>query len=103
MLQLHTSNQSPFIHQLGISVISVPPRGRACAGLPGDWRIAACDPASSVGRRDRAILLLLAVYGLRCGEVVALTVGSIEYGRGMGARTVLGYELNPKDADEGPG
>ncbi|MDH3460136.1 MAG: site-specific integrase [Burkholderiaceae bacterium] len=31
--------------------------------------------------RDRAILLLLAVYGLRCGEVVALTVDDIEWER----------------------
>lgn len=31
--------------------------------------------------RDRAILLLLAVYGLRCGEVVAMTVDDIEWER----------------------
>lgn len=29
--------------------------------------------------RDRAILLLLAVYGLRCGEVVALTLDDIDW------------------------
>ena len=31
--------------------------------------------------RDRAILLLLAVYGLRCGEVVAMTFDDIEWER----------------------
>src|SRR5450631_1750758 len=31
--------------------------------------------------RDRAILLLLAVYGLRCGEVVALTLDDIDWER----------------------
>jgi integrase/recombinase XerD len=31
--------------------------------------------------RDRAILLLLAVYGLRCGEVVALTLDAVDWER----------------------
>lgn len=31
--------------------------------------------------RDRAILLLLAVYGLRCGEVVALTLNDVDWER----------------------
>jgi integrase len=34
--------------------------------------IAACEPASPVGKRDRAILLLLARLGLRAGDLVEL-------------------------------
>src|SRR5258708_10532125 len=34
--------------------------------------IASCDRASAVGRRDRAILLLLARVGLRAGDIVRL-------------------------------
>ncbi len=33
--------------------------------------------------RDRAILLLLAVYGLRCGEVVALTLDDVDWERSL--------------------
>jgi site-specific recombinase XerD len=41
--------------------------------------IAACDPASPVGRRDRAILLLLARLGLRAGDIVRLRLGHIDW------------------------
>lgn len=41
--------------------------------------IAACDPASPVGRRDRAILLLLARLGLRAGDIVQLRLGNIDW------------------------
>ena len=41
--------------------------------------IASCDPASSVGRRDRAILLLLARLGLRAGDVVHLRLGDLDW------------------------
>jgi site-specific recombinase XerD len=39
--------------------------------------IAACDSSSPVGRRDRAILLLLARLGLRAGDIIQLRLGDI--------------------------
>jgi len=41
--------------------------------------IASCDPASPVGRRDRAILLLLARLGLRAGDIVQLRMHDIDW------------------------
>ena len=41
--------------------------------------VEACDRPSSVARRDRAMLLLLARLGLRAGDVVALRLGDIEW------------------------
>lgn len=41
--------------------------------------IASCDPASPVGRRDRAILLLLARLGLRAGDVAHLRLRDINW------------------------
>lgn len=41
--------------------------------------IASCDRTSPVGRRDRAILLLLARLGLRAGDVVQLRVSDIDW------------------------
>jgi integrase/recombinase XerD len=41
--------------------------------------IASCDPASPVGRRDRAILLLLARLGLRAGDVAHLRLSDIDW------------------------
>lgn len=41
--------------------------------------IASCNPSSSVGRRDRAILLLLARLGLRAGDIVQLRLGDIDW------------------------
>jgi site-specific recombinase XerD len=43
--------------------------------------IASVDTDRPQDIRDRAILMLLAVYGLRCGEVVALTLDDIDWGR----------------------
>lgn len=44
--------------------------------------IAACDRSSSVARRDRAMLLLLARLGLRAGDVVGLRLGDLEWEQG---------------------
>lgn len=44
--------------------------------------IAACDPATSAGKRDRAILLLLARLGLRAGDIVALRLGAVAWDEG---------------------
>jgi integrase/recombinase XerD len=41
--------------------------------------ITSCDLNSPVGRRDRAILLLLARLGLRAGDVVRLRLGDIDW------------------------
>jgi len=41
--------------------------------------IASCDQASPVGRRDRAILLLLARLGLRAGDIVVLRLSDLDW------------------------
>ena len=41
--------------------------------------LASCDTATPLGRRDRAILLLLARLGLRAGEVVQLRLDDIDW------------------------
>jgi integrase/recombinase XerD len=41
--------------------------------------IASCDRSSAVGRRDRAILLLLARLGLRAGDIVHLQLSDIDW------------------------
>ncbi len=41
-----------------------------------------CDRATAAGRRDRAILILLARLGLRVGEVVRLELGDFDWRRG---------------------
>jgi integrase/recombinase XerD len=41
--------------------------------------IASCDLASPIGRRDRAILLLLARLGLRAGDIVQLRLHDIDW------------------------
>lgn len=41
-----------------------------------------CDRTSSVGRRDYAVLLLLARFGLRAGEVVGLELGDLDWRAG---------------------
>ena len=44
--------------------------------------LASCDLATPVGKRDHAILLLLARLGLRAGEVAALTLDDVDWERG---------------------
>jgi integrase/recombinase XerD len=41
--------------------------------------IASCDRTSAVGRRDRAVLLLLARLGLRAGDIVHLRLSDIDW------------------------
>lgn len=41
--------------------------------------IAACDPTTAVGKRDRVILLLLARLGFRAGDVVQLHLADIDW------------------------
>ena len=44
--------------------------------------LASCDRRRLVGRRDFAILLLLARLGLRAGEVAAITLGDVDWRAG---------------------
>jgi site-specific recombinase XerD len=44
--------------------------------------IAACDPGSQVGARDRAMVLLMARLGLRAGDVVALCLDDLDWSGG---------------------
>ncbi len=44
--------------------------------------LACCDRSTPTGRRDYAILLLLARLGLRAGEVVAMTLENLDWERG---------------------
>jgi site-specific recombinase XerD len=41
--------------------------------------ITSCDPATPIGRRDRAIILLLARLGLRAGDVARLRLGDLDW------------------------
>lgn len=41
--------------------------------------ISSCDPLSSIGKRDRAILLLLARLGLRAGDIAQLQLADIDW------------------------
>jgi len=41
--------------------------------------IACCDPTSHIGKRDRAILLLLARLGLRAGDIVQMRLKDIDW------------------------
>ncbi|MEX2123424.1 MAG: tyrosine-type recombinase/integrase [Woeseia sp.] len=45
--------------------------------------LASCDGATPAGRRDRAILLLLARLGLRASEVVAMRLDDFDWATGM--------------------
>lgn len=58
---------------------TTPPLPRAISAEHAQRAIDSCDPATAVGRRDRAVLLLLARLGLRGGEVLALTLEDIDW------------------------
>jgi len=45
--------------------------------------VSSCDPNSPVGRRDVAILLLLARLGLRAGDIIQLCLGDLDWEEGM--------------------
>ena len=53
-----------------------------------------CNPDTVVGRRDHAILLLLARLGLRAGEVAAMTLDDVDWRKGL--VTVSGKSQRPE-------
>ncbi|MCA1682031.1 MAG: site-specific integrase, partial [Actinobacteria bacterium] len=83
-----------FLHLQGVTgsslVAAVPATARwRLAGLPKyltpkqvDALLISCDLSTAVGRRDLAILTLLARLGLRAGEVAGLSLDDIDWRRG---------------------
>jgi integrase/recombinase XerD len=61
---------------------TTPPIPRAISAEHARLAIASCDQSTAVGRRDRAILLLLARLGLRAGEVITLLLEDIDWDAG---------------------
>src|SRR5262249_14844971 len=97
-----------FLHAEGLigQPVAVPsPAGWTQAGLPraldGDQVAAlltSCDPLTRTGRRDLAILTLLARLGLRAGEVAALRLDDIDWRRGPGRRRSPAPDARPPPA-----
>lgn len=56
------------------------PRGLAPEAVAG--MLASCDPETVIGRRDRAVLLLLSRLGLRRGEVAGIVLDDIDWRAG---------------------
>ena len=56
---------------------------RALPSAQTERVLAACDRRTAVGRRDYAILLLLARLGLRSGEVKTLTLEDLDWQAGL--------------------
>jgi integrase/recombinase XerD len=103
-----------FLHLRGVIdtslVGAVPTANWKLTGLPKyltpeqtRMLLASCDPATAVGRRDVAILTLLARLGLRAGEVAAFRLEDIDWRRGE--ITVVGkgnrHERLPLPVDVG--
>jgi site-specific recombinase XerD len=57
--------------------------------------LASCDRRTSIGRRDYAILLLLARLGLRAGEVVAITLDDLDWNTGLVTVSGKGQRREP--------
>ena len=74
---------------------TTPPVPRAIAAEHAQRAIDSCDRSTAVGRRDRAVLLLLARLGLRACEIVRLALDDIDWDqarlrvRGKGGRESL--------------
>ncbi|MBS3996470.1 MAG: tyrosine-type recombinase/integrase [Hydrogenophaga sp.] len=62
---------------------ATPPLPRAISPEHAQRVIASCDLHTAVGRRDRAVLLLLARLGLRGGEVLTLLLEDIDWDAGL--------------------
>ncbi|MBI3102240.1 MAG: site-specific integrase [Burkholderiales bacterium] len=62
---------------------TTPPLPRAISAEHARRVIDSCDQCTAVGRRDRAVLLLLARLGLRGGEVLTLLLEDIDWDTGL--------------------
>lgn len=62
---------------------TTPPLPRAISAEHARRVIASCDLRTAVGRRDRAVLLVLARLGLRGGEVLSLLLEDIDWNAGL--------------------
>lgn len=78
------------IHEAVISAVpavaawsTTPALLRAISAEHARRAIESCDQATAVGRRDRAVLLLLARLGLRGGEVISLLLDAIDWDAGL--------------------
>lgn len=82
---------------------TTPPLPRAISADHARRVIDSCDRRTAVGRRDRAILLLLARLGLRGGEVITLLLDDIDWEAGhLRVRGKNGRECTmPLPADVG--
>ena len=65
--------------------------------------LASCDLDTAVGRRDHAILLLLARLGLRGGEVATLTLEDIDWDKGVVTLSGKGQRREALPLPEGVG
>ncbi|MDN5654557.1 MAG: tyrosine-type recombinase/integrase [Kocuria sp.] len=54
--------------------------------------LAVCDPATAIGARDRAVVMILVRLGLRAGEVARLSLGDIDWASGRLQVTGKGRE-----------
>jgi len=104
-----------FLHATGrvrrALVEAVPAlKGRVRTTLPSpvteqvaERLIASCDRATAAGRRDAAILVVLARLGLRAGEVASLSLDDVDWRRGEVAVTGKGgkVEALPLPVDVG--
>lgn len=77
------------------SWVSTPPIPKAISPEHAQRAINSCERQSPVGRRDRAVLLLLARLGLRACEIIRLTLDDVDWDhaqlriRGKGGRQAL--------------
>jgi len=62
---------------------TTPPLPRAISAEHARRVIECCDQSTALGRRDRAVLLLLARLGLRGGEVLTLLLEDIDWDAGL--------------------
>lgn len=76
----------------GWSMTSIP---KAIPPKDAQRVLASCDRRSAVGRRDYAMLLLLARLGLRAGEVASLTLDDIDWHAGTLAVHGKGSQESP--------
>jgi len=77
---------------------------RSLAAHEVERLLTACDPQTATGRRDHAILLLLARLGLRAGEVVALELDDLQWRAGeitIRGKKGLRHDRFPLPADVG--